>query len=366
MEFRQSPLESMDVTSTYWQSKRVFLTGHTGFKGSWLAFWLRQLGAHVTGYALPVPTQPNHFDILHHDIVSMISDLRQRDKVEEAVKIARPEIIFHLAAQPFVRYSYQHPAETFETNVIGTVNLLEACRKIDSVHAIVIITTDKCYENKEWVWGYRENDALGGFDPYSASKGCAELVVASYRQAFFPIEKYGKSHHTLIATCRAGNVIGGGDWGMDRLLPDLVKAAAKRDIAQVRNPDAIRPWQHVLEPLHGYLLVGQQLLAGNAEYAEAWNFGPSDDDAISVREIVEHAQHLWPAVRYEIAAQPAEQLHEAHVLKLDCSKARTKLGWKPRWNIQTALTRTLTWYREFYESSMVRTQDDLNAYSAAI
>lgn len=365
MAVRESPLEEMVVTSNNWQGKRVLLTGHTGFKGSWLAFWLRQMGASVTGYALPAPTQPNHFDLLRLDLLSIIGDLRDAAELREALAAAQPDIVFHLAAQPLVRYSYQHPVETFETNVMGTVNLLEVCRKVGSVRAIVVITTDKCYDNKEWVWGYRENDPLGGHDPYSASKGCAELVAASYRNAFFPLEQYGKSHQTLLATCRAGNVIGGGDWGVDRLIPDIVRATVARETMQIRNPEAIRPWQHVLEPLYGYLLLGQQLLEGNATCAAAWNFGPSDDDAISVRSIVEHAQRLWPEVRYEIAPQ-AEQPHEALRLKLDCSNARAKLGWKPRWDIATALTQTLAWYREFYERGVIMTDQNLQVYDGQI
>jgi CDP-glucose 4,6-dehydratase len=348
-----------------YQGKRVLITGHTGFKGSWLTVWLQELGAHVIGYALSAPTQPNHFALLPHEMVSIIADVRDRETLTHTINTYQPEIVFHLAAQPLVRYSYHDPVETFETNVMGTVNLLEACRTTASVKAIVTITSDKCYENKEWVWGYRENDPLGGYDPYSASKGCAELVTASYRQAFFPLEHYGRSHQTLIASCRAGNVIGGGDWGAERLIPDLVKAAARHEKVRIRSPQAIRPWQHVLDPLSGYLLLGQRLLEGQPAFAEAWNFGPADDDPMTVSAVVEQAKAFWPTIDYEII--PSDQpLHEANRLTLDCSKARMKLGWKPTWNVTTALEKTIRWYRGFYEDGVVGTLQNLKEYEQQI
>ncbi len=337
---------------------RVLVTGHTGFKGSWLMFWLRALGANVSGYALPAPTQPNHLQLLNLDVPQVLDDVRHRTKFEQAVADVRPAIIFHLAAQPLVRYSYQHPVETFETNILGTVNVLEACRVSGCVRAVVIITSDKCYENQEWLWGYRENDRVGGHDPYSASKGCAELVCASYRHA----ERYDTTHHTLIATCRAGNVLGGGDWATDRLIPDIVRATIAGQAVQIRYPGAIRPWQHVLDPLNGYLRLGQKLLVGAIDYASAWNFGPAEEDMLAVRDIVAYAQRIWPSVRYELLDH-AEQPHEAQTLKLDCAKARSQLDWKPRWQIAAALTRTFAWYREFYEHGTVRTAEDVKAYN---
>ena len=366
MEFWQCPMENMAINADFWKGKRALLTGHTGFKGSWLTFWLSTLGAEVVGYSLSeLPSQPNHFALLNLPIPSISGDVRDVCRLTACLNAHQPDIVFHLAAQAFVRRSYAEPLETFDTNVIGTASLLEACRKTESVKAIVVITSDKCYDNQEWVWGYRENDSLGGYDPYSASKGCAEIVAASYRNAFFPLERYGASHQTLLATCRAGNVIGGGDWGADRLIPDMVRATAVHEIIQIRNPDAIRPWQHVLEPLSGYLLLGQGLLEGNAEFAEAWNFGPFDHDELSVLEIIEMAQREWNDIRYEIATD-SKQPYEAARLTLDCSKARRLLGWKPRWNIATALAKTLRWYRSFYEQGVIMTMQDLQDYVSEI
>ena len=366
MEFRQCPVENMAISASFWKRKRVFLTGHTGFKGSWLTFWLSTLGAEIVGYSLPVPpSQPNHFALLNLPVVSMTGDVRDVSRLTASLNTHQPDIVFHLAAQALVRRSYSEPIKTFETNVIGTANLLEACRKTESVKAVVTITSDKCYENQEWIWGYRENDPLGGYDPYSASKGCAEIVAASYRNAFFPLERYGASHQTLLATCRAGNVIGGGDWGEDRFIPDVIKATIRHERVLLRSPQAIRPWQHVLEPLYGYLLLGQRLLEGKTEFAEAWNFGPFDDNVLSVQEMIDMAQREWHVIDYEIASE-AEQPHEAARLTLDCSKARSRLEWKPRWNIATALSKTLRWYRSFYEQGIIMTMQDLQDYVSEI
>ncbi|MHC4394849.1 MAG: CDP-glucose 4,6-dehydratase, partial [Planctomycetota bacterium] len=282
-----------------YKDKKVLITGHTGFKGSWLALRLCRTGAKVVGYALGAPTSPSHYELLSPDCFSIIGDIRDGDKLEKVIEQEQPEIIFHLAAQPLVRQSYQEPAETFSTNIMGTVNLLNACRKFSAVRAIVVITSDKCYENQELERGYREDDAMGGHDPYSASKGCAEIVTSSYRRSFFPISKYGKEHTTLLASARAGNVIGGGDWAQDRLIPDIVRAASKNETVFIRNPNAIRPWQHVLEPLSGYLMLGQKLLEGNIEFAQGWNFGPSEGDELTVETMVEQLQRHWDRIVYQ-------------------------------------------------------------------
>lgn len=347
------------------QSRRVFLTGHTGFKGSWLTFWLTRLGARVTGYALAPETSPNHFDLLNLPIQSIIADIRDAAALPKAVKESAPEIVFHLAAQPLVRRSYREPVETFATNVMGTVNLLEACRRTDSVRAVVIITSDKCYENREWVWGYRENDSMGGYDPYSASKGCAELVTSSWRNSFFHPDQFGKTHNTLVASARAGNVIGGGDWSEDRLVPDIVRGVEAGRPMIIRNPEATRPWQHVLEPLSGYLMLGQKLLEGKREYAQAWNFGPSDEDSLPAAEVVRLFKANWDAFAYKLKPD-ARQPHEAGLLKLDCSKARAVLNWRPVWGSRETIEKTAGWYKEYYENKRIRTERDLEDYVIAV
>lgn len=344
-----------------YNDKNVLVTGHTGFKGSWLAFWLIQMGAKVVGYALEPNTTPNHFSLLNFECISIIGDIRNKNEIEEVFDKYKPDIVFHLAAQPLVRYSYKEPLETFETNVIGTVNVFEACKKTSSVRAIVNITSDKCYENKEWVWGYRENDPMGGYDPYSASKGCAELITNCYRSSYFNIEKYDIEHNILLASCRAGNVIGGGDWSEDRLFPDIVKAAFSGNKVYIRNPFAIRPWQHVLEPLSGYLAVGQKLLEGKKEFAEGWNFGPNDESNICVEEIVKYSKKIWDKIDYEIKMEP-NQPHEANLLKLDCSKAHIKLKWKSVWDKETTFKKAINWYKSFYESNIINTETDLKDY----
>jgi CDP-glucose 4,6-dehydratase len=342
-------------------SRRVLITGHTGFKGSWLALWLTRMGAKITGYSLQPPTNPNHFQLLDLNINSVIGDIRDGDKLKEIFIEQKPEIVFHLAAQAIVRLSYKDPLETFSSNVIGTVNVLEAARATGGVRAIVNVTSDKCYENREWPWGYRETDALGGYDPYSASKGCAEMVTASFRNSFFNPEEYGKTHQTLLASARAGNVIGGGDWAQDRLIPDIMRAVHQNEKVKIRNPYAVRPWQHVLEPLHGYLVLGQRLLEGKKEFADAWNFGPAEEDSVSVGEIVSQIKKSWPKIDCEIS-QTQDQPHEAALLRLDCSKARTKLKWTPVWTGQTAVEKTAHWYRTFYESGRIQSPEDLESY----
>jgi len=344
-----------------YQGKRVLVTGHTGFKGSWLCLWLSQLGAQVTGYSLEPPTEPNHFRLLDLEIDSVIGDVRGAKQLQQVFRKAQPEIVFHLAAQSLVRPSYRDPVETFSTNVMGTIGVLEAARECGTVRAIVNVTSDKCYENREWPWGYREIDPVGGYDPYSASKGCAELVTQCWRHSFFNLDDYGKTHRTLLASARAGNVIGGGDWATDRLIPDLVRAASRNEVGTIRNPEATRPWQHVLESLSGYLLLGQMLLEGRREFADAWNFGPAEDGNATVREIADQAQRIWPAITFHSDAEAA-QLHEAGMLRLDCSKARTRLRWAPVWKGKTAVEKTVRWYRAFYESGAVRSPDDLDSY----
>jgi CDP-glucose 4,6-dehydratase len=343
-----------------YNGKTVLITGYTGFKGSWLALWLHQMGAKVIGYSLDAPTTPNHIGLLNLDITSIIGDIRDLEKLQQTFETYKPDIVFHLAAQPLVRLSYEDPITTYETNVIGTLKVLEACRAHD-VKAIVNITSDKAYENKEWVWGYRENDPMGGYDPYSSSKGCADILANSYRSSYFNPNEYKKSHNTLLASCRAGNVIGGGDWAKDRLLSDIMVSVSQGKKVSIRNPNATRPWQHVLEPLSGYLSIGQKLLEDKVEFGEAWNFGPSDEGSITVEEVVHHVKKHWHKIDYEIT-HDSNQLHEANLLKLDCSKAHIRLKWKDIWDSETTFEKTVLWYKNFYENNAVGTMDDLTHY----
>lgn len=343
-----------------YKNKRVLVTGHTGFKGSWLVYWLKQMGANIVGYSLEAPTTPNHIELLNLDIESVIGDIRDLDKLDETFSKYKPEIVFHLAAQSLVRLSYDDPIETYETNVMGTLKVFEISRKYN-VKAIVNITSDKAYDNKEWIWGYRENDPMGGYDPYSSSKGCADLLANSYRNSYFNINEYKKSHNTLLASCRAGNVIGGGDWAKDRLITDIMLSVSKNKKVNIRNPYATRPWQHVLEPLSGYLHVGQKLLEENKVFAEAWNFGPSDEGSITVEEVVKNVKEHWESIDYDITCDE-KQLHEANLLKLDCSKAHIILKWKDIWNSNMTFEKTVKWYKSFYEKEDVLTQKDLETY----
>ena len=327
------------MNQEFWRGKRVFLTGHTGFKGGWLALWLQSLGAEVHGYALESPTTPNLFSVARVGdgmASSVIADIRDGAMLAASLHAARPEIILHLAAQSLVRHSYAQPVETYAVNVMGTVNLLEAVRATPGVRAVVNVTSDKCYENREWIWGYREQEPMGGYDPYSSSKGCAELVTTAYRRSFF------SQAGIALASARAGNVIGGGDWAVDRLIPDFLRAADASEILKIRSPQAIRPWQHVLEPLCGYLALAERLYLEGEKVAEPWNFGPSDEDVRPVRWIVERLAEERSDVKWECDSVP--QPHEAHYLKLDSSKARTQLGWRPRWQLESALTKTLEWH----------------------
>lgn len=343
-----------------YDGKTVLVTGHTGFKGSWLCFWLKKMGANVIGYSLEAATEPNHFDLLKLDIISIIGDIRDQEKLHSVFKEYSPDIVFHLAAQALVRQSYTEPVETYETNVIGTLKVLEACR-VQETKSIVIVTSDKAYENKEWHWGYRENDPMGGYDLYSSSKGCAELLVSSYRNSFFNLDDYGLKHNTLVASCRAGNVIGGGDWAEDRLIVDIMLAVSKQEIVKIRNPNAIRPWQHVLEPLSGYLQIGQKLMLGEKEFAEGWNFGPLESNSITVEGVVKNIKKIWNKINYKIEVDKSNP-HEAVLLKLDCSKAHTVLNWKEVWDDKTTFATTTNWYKKYYENDEITTELDLKLF----
>ena len=346
--------------------RRVLVTGHTGFKGSWLCTWLVAMGANVLGFSLNPNTAPNHFQLTAPSLAmrSVIGDIRDRSALKGVWDDFEPEIVFHLAAQPLVRLSYEQPIDTLSINVIGTANVFEACRQAPSVRAIVNITSDKCYDNREWVWGYRENDPMGGYDPYSASKGCSELVTSAYRNSFFHPDFYGKTHRVLLASARAGNVIGGGDWCKDRVVTDMMEAASRGDTLLIRNPAATRPWQHVLEPLSGYLLLGQQLLEKQSFFADRWNFGPNDDGAITVLEVVQAMQAHWERIQFSIL-QNERHPHEANLLKLDCSKSRMFLNWKGVWDAQTAFQKTVEWYRVYYEEDRVLTSFQMAEYVEA-
>jgi CDP-glucose 4,6-dehydratase len=333
----------MEPFGNVFNGKNIFITGHTGFKGSWLALWLLELGANVTGYALDPVTKEDNFVVsgLSQKITDIRGDIRDFQKLSGAIKTAEPDIIFHLAAQPLVRLSYAQPRETYETNVMGTVNVLEAARRTPSVKCILNITSDKCYENREWVWGYRENDPMGGHDPYSSSKGCSELVTTAYIRSFFQ-----EDGAPSLASVRAGNVIGGGDWAQDRLIPDCIRSLIQCKTIDIRNPHAIRPWQHVLEPLSGYLLLARKMLEKPHRYDGAWNFGPGPEAMFTVGEVADMVIQHWGKGQWRNLL-PKEQLHEANLLALDTSKARMELGWKPRWETEEAVKKTIEWYRKW-------------------
>jgi CDP-glucose 4,6-dehydratase len=342
-----------------YRNRRVFLTGHTGFKGSWLALWLEQLEAKVTGYALAPSTSPSHYGLLELGLNSIIGNLNQGSRLREALIEAQPEIVFHLAAQPLVLKSYEDPLETFESNVMGTARLLDTCRQIPSVKAVIVITTDKCYENREWLYGYRENDELGGHDPYSASKACVELLTASFRRSFFEATQ---GSNALVATARAGNVIGGGDWCENRLVPDVMRAASASRPVEIRNPKSSRPWQHVLEPLAGYLALGAELLNERKEFASAWNFGPELDSNLTTEGLFERMQRSWPEIRCEITPQENAP-HEAGLLMLDSTKALRELKWKPVWGLDETLHETVAWYRSYYEDAQTISTEQIAKYT---
>lgn len=353
----------MEIKTNFWTGKRVFITGHTGFKGSWLSLWLQSLGADLAGFALNPPTNPSMFQLANigQGMKSYIGDIKDLNLIEKVVSEVRPEIVIHMAAQPLVRYSYQNPMETYGTNVMGTVHLLEALRRVKGTKVIVNVTSDKCYENKEWVWGYREDESMGGFDPYSNSKGCSELVTSAYQRSFFQAEGIG------LASARAGNVIGGGDWAQDRLVPDIIRSFEARKPVVIRSPDAIRPWQHVLEPLSGYLTLAEALWHNPTQFSQAWNFGPKEGDEKPVSWIVERMVDLWgESASWSLEQEP--QPHEAHFLKLDISKARRSLLWAPRWGIQKALDKTISWHKAWLSCKNLKliTLEQINEFTESI
>jgi CDP-glucose 4,6-dehydratase len=356
---RSGALEGMVMDRAFWQGKRVFVTGHTGFKGGWLTLWLQSLGAEVTGFSLAPDTVPNLFTLarVSEGIRSIIGDVRDQHAISQAIELARPEIIFHMAAQPFVRYSYTHPVETYATNVMGTIHVLEAVRNVPSVKTVLVVTTDKCYENREWVWGYREIDAMGGHDPYSSSKACVELVTAAYRNSYFSSNQQAK-REVGLASVRAGNVIGGGDWAAERLIPDIIRAVVRNEPVLIRFPQAIRPWQHVLEPLCGYLTLAAKLSKDRVRYGEGWNFGPEDFDIKSVKWVVENLTEHW-GEGASWTLDENSQPHEASILKLDSSKARSLLGWNPLWRLDQSIERVVDWYKA------ARRGEDMRAFTLA-
>jgi CDP-glucose 4,6-dehydratase len=327
------------VSSAFWAGKKVFITGHTGFKGSWLSLWLQMMGADVKGFALQAPTTPSLFHEANvaANMASEIGDIRDYAAVRDSMLAFDPDIVLHMAAQPLVRLSYREPLETYATNVMGTAHVLEACRQCPNLKAIVSVTTDKCYENKEWVWAYREDEPMGGYDPYSSSKGCAELVTSAYRRSFIAAQGVG------LASGRAGNVIGGGDWAEDRLIPDILRSFEKNEAVVIRNPKATRPWQHVLEPLSGYLVLAEHLYRDPQGYAEGWNFGPQDDDAMPVDWILDRMVRLWPGASWQLDTNAHP--HEAGFLKLDVSKAKARLKWRPTWHLDHTLDKIVRWHQ---------------------
>lgn len=343
-------LEGMKMNRNFWKGKKVFITGHTGFKGSWLSLWLQDSGAILKGYSLEPNTKPNLFEeaMVSEGMDSVIGDIRDIEKITKAINDFEPEIVIHMAAQPLVRLSYKNPVETYSTNVMGTVNLFEAVRCTPSVKAVVNVTTDKCYENKEWIWGYREDDPLGGHDPYSNSKGCSEIVTSAYRKSFF-----NSTNSAKIASARAGNVIGGGDWAEDRLIPDILKSLENNQPVLIRNPSATRPWQHVLEPLSGYLVLAEKLYLSRDEFAEAWNFGPEDEDVKSVRSVIEILVRKW-GNNASWLHDKSDHPHEAKLLKLDISKAKKFLEWSPNWSLHTSLESIIEWHENFINGGKVR------------
>lgn len=350
----------MNMANTY-KGKRVFITGHTGFKGTWLCQILQFFGAQIAGYSLEPNSIPSHFNLLEKTGISTINDIANRDALRNSVHDFQPDILFHLAAQPLVRESYNDPVNTYQTNVIGTLNVLETIRTCSSIKAVVIITTDKVYENREWLYAYRENDQLGGHDLYSSSKACAEILTSSYQRSFFDISNYKKTHNVLIATARAGNVIGGGDWSANRLIPDIVKATINNEVTKIRNPNSIRPWQHVLDCLNGYLMLGEKLMQENLDFVGAWNFSPYSFESKTVADVAEIARIVWPDIRIEFGKDDTKY-HEATLLKLDNTKAIAQLNWQPKWDTKKAIEETIFWYRNYYLNNQILTKNQIVKY----
>ncbi|MGX3011300.1 CDP-glucose 4,6-dehydratase [Helicobacter sp. 23-1044] len=349
-----------------YQKKRVFITGHTGFKGSWLSLWMESLGAEVCGYALPPQTKPNHFALLGGEsrFRTIFADIRNKETLQKSLFDFSPHIIFHLAAQPLVRESYKNPIDTFSTNALGTLNVLECARNLKDLCAIVVITTDKVYENKEWIWGYRENDRLGGYDVYSASKACAEIITSAMQKSFFNVGDFGKSHNCLIATARAGNVIGGGDFSVDRIVPDLMRGVESSTATIIRNPNATRPWQFVLEPLRGYLMLGETLLQGDVSFATSFNFAPHIEANISVKAFLHKAQKIWDKIAFKITEDSANP-HEANLLMLDSAKAFQMLNFSSLYDIDCAINQSISWYKSHYENGKILSEAQLKDYRNA-
>lgn len=356
-------MELKELFQGIYADKTVLITGHTGFKGTWLTYWLTKLGANVIGYSLDIPTEPSHFKLLglSNNIKHILGDIRDQKELLNVFASYQPDIVFHLAAQALVRTSYESPTETFSTNLIGTVNVLECCRLTASVRGIVNVTSDKCYENFEDDRPYNEQDRMGGYDPYSASKGGAELIANAYRSSFFNVKEYKKTHNITLASVRAGNVIGGGDWSKDRLIPDIIKATINNQVTAIRNPNATRPWQHVLEPLSGYLLIGQQMLQDNNKFSGGWNFGPLDMETLSVREVAAVASNEWRRVQFKFDT-PKNAPHEANLLRLDCTKAKEQLAWLPVWDAKLAIKKTIEWYKKYVELDKLYTEQQLHEY----
>jgi CDP-glucose 4,6-dehydratase len=360
VELGQGSLESVELTPEFWRDKRVLLTGHTGFKGSWLSLWLQSLGANLLGYSLPPPTDPSLYVLagVGPGMQSISGDVVDLEHLRRVMDEFQPQIVFHLAAQPLVRRSYAEPIGTFSTNVLGTANVLEGVRSAPAVQAVVIVTTDKCYENQvypnhEHPRAFRESDRLGGFDPYSSSKAAAELVTAAFRQSFFSSGEPGANPG--IATARAGNVVGGGDWAADRLVADVMRAAIDGGEVSIRNPHAVRPWQHVLDPLCGYLMLAERLCTDPGDFSGAWNFGPDQTGALPVSEVLHRLQELWgPSVAWPVRGNHRDHPHEAAYLSLDCTKAKLQLGWTPQWNLNVALEATVRWYKAYQAHQDVR------------
>lgn len=367
MEFRQSSLESLEMNPGFWRKKKVLLTGHTGFKGSWLSLWLQSLGAEVIGYSLPPPTQPSLYALaeVEKGMESIRGDVLDLEHLRRVLREHRPDIVFHMAAQSLVRRSYFDPVGTYATNILGTVHVLEAVRDAPGVQAVVVVTTDKCYENREDQRAYRETDRLGGSDPYSSSKACAEVVTAAFRKSFFTATK--REAMASLGSARAGNVIGGGDWAADRLIPDVMRAVLEGRKLLIRNPDAVRPWQHVLDPLCGYLMLAEKLCEDPERFSGSWNFGPEESETLPVSAVLERLSELWgPGVLWRVDDGP--HLHEAQYLKLDCTKAKTELGWEPQWNLNSALEATVQWYKaqQLHQDVHSLTLEQIRSYQSAL